>query len=51
MLAGKTNGDEADDAAQCYSGLPAQTWYYTDDNYIAVQNQGQCLDLTSKSVT
>lgn len=51
MSAGKTNGNQADDAAQCYPGLPAQTWYYTNDNYIAVQNQGQCLDLTSMSVT
>jgi hypothetical protein len=35
---------------QCYPGITAQTWYYTNDNYIAVQNQGQCLDLTSESV-
>ncbi|RSH94240.1 hypothetical protein EHS25_004043 [Saitozyma podzolica] len=32
---------------QCYPGITAQTWYYTNDNYIAVQNQGQCLDLTN----
>ncbi|KAL1708044.1 ricin B lectin domain-containing protein [Schizophyllum commune] len=31
---------------QCYSGLAQQTWYYTDDNRIAVQGYGQCLDLT-----
>ena len=33
----------------CYSGLAAQTWYYTDDRRIALQNQGQCLDLTNGS--
>ncbi|KAF5376912.1 hypothetical protein D9615_007318 [Tricholomella constricta] len=31
----------------CYEGLPAQTWYYTDDNRIALLGQGQCLDLTN----
>ena len=31
---------------ECYSGLAQQTWYYTDDNRIAVQGYGQCLDLT-----
>ncbi|KAL1663665.1 carbohydrate-binding module family 13 protein [Schizophyllum commune] len=31
---------------QCYDGLAQQTWYYTDDNRIAVENKGQCLDLT-----
>ena len=31
---------------QCYEGLAQQTWYYTDDNRIAVEGQGQCLDLT-----
>ena len=25
---------------QCYSGLAAQTWFYTDDQRIALQNQG-----------
>ena len=34
---------------QCYAGLAAQTWYWTDDNRIAVQGKGQCLDLTSTS--
>ena len=28
---------------QCYSGLLQQTWYYTDDNRIALQNQGMSL--------
>ena len=28
---------------QCYSGLAAQTWYYTDDNRIALENQGTSL--------
>ncbi|KAJ3539137.1 hypothetical protein NM688_g6411 [Phlebia brevispora] len=32
---------------ECYSGLAAQTWYYTDDDRIALQNQGFCLDLTN----
>ena len=28
----------------CYDNLPAQEWYYTDDNRIALENQGFCLD-------
>ncbi|KAL0952119.1 hypothetical protein HGRIS_008748 [Hohenbuehelia grisea] len=32
---------------QCYDNLPAQQWYLTDDNRIALQNQGLCLDLPS----
>ncbi|EIM22544.1 hypothetical protein E3Q22_04355 [Wallemia mellicola] len=31
---------------QCYDGLPAQNFWYTGDNRIAVTGQGQCLDLT-----
>ncbi|KAL1742405.1 ricin B lectin domain-containing protein [Schizophyllum fasciatum] len=31
---------------QCYAGLAQQTWYYTDDNRIAVMGYGQCLDVT-----
>ena len=31
---------------QCYDGLPAQDYWYTDDNRIAVTGKGQCLDLT-----
>ncbi|KAF8966640.1 G-X-X-X-Q-X-W domain-containing protein [Flammula alnicola] len=27
---------------QCYSGLAAQQWYYTDDNRIALEGQGMC---------
>ncbi|KAJ3555746.1 hypothetical protein NM688_g2403 [Phlebia brevispora] len=34
---------------ECYSGLAAQTWYYTSDNRISLQNQGFCLDLTNGS--
>ncbi|KAJ3521431.1 hypothetical protein NM688_g9017 [Phlebia brevispora] len=34
---------------ECYSSLAAQTWYYTDDNRIALENQGLCLDLTNGS--
>jgi len=32
----------------CYSDLPAQEWYLTavGDDHIAVEGQGQCLDLT-----
>ncbi|KAF5336494.1 hypothetical protein D9611_006744 [Ephemerocybe angulata] len=29
----------------CYDGNPAQQWYYTDDNRIALEGKGQCLDL------
>ncbi|TFK37401.1 G-X-X-X-Q-X-W domain-containing protein [Crucibulum laeve] len=36
---------------QCYDGLAAQQWFYTDDNRIALQNQGQCLDLPSGDQT
>jgi peptidoglycan/xylan/chitin deacetylase (PgdA/CDA1 family) len=32
---------------QSYSGIPAQSWYLTADNRIAVANSGQCLDLPS----
>ncbi|KAF8914421.1 ricin B lectin domain-containing protein [Gymnopilus junonius] len=31
---------------QCYDNLPAQQWYYTDDNRIALEGKGLCLDLT-----
>ncbi|KAF8997618.1 G-X-X-X-Q-X-W domain-containing protein [Cyathus striatus] len=36
---------------QCYDNLPAQAWYYTDDNRIALENQRQCLDLPNGNVT
>lgn len=26
---------------ECFSGLAAQTWYYTGDDRISLQNQGQ----------
>ena len=29
----------------CYSGLPQQNWYYTDDNRIAITGGNQCLDV------
>ncbi|KAF8890490.1 ricin B lectin domain-containing protein [Infundibulicybe gibba] len=32
---------------QCYDNLPAQAWYYTNDNRIALAGKGQCLDLTN----
>ncbi|KAJ8508457.1 hypothetical protein ONZ45_g9262 [Pleurotus djamor] len=34
----------------CYDNLPAQQWYYTNDNRVAVEGKGQCLDLTSGSL-
>ena len=34
---------------ECYSGLAAQTWYYTGDKRIALYNGNQCLDLTNGS--
>ncbi|KAG6856806.1 hypothetical protein H0H87_000503 [Tephrocybe sp. NHM501043] len=30
---------------ECFDGLPAQTWYYTDDKRIALLGKGLCLDL------
>jgi hypothetical protein len=30
---------------KCYDNLPQQTWWFTDDNRIAVKDQGLCLDL------
>ena len=30
----------------CYDNLPAQNFYYTGDNRIALTGKGQCLDLT-----
>ncbi|KAG6892727.1 hypothetical protein C0993_002578, partial [Termitomyces sp. T159_Od127] len=32
---------------ECFDGLPAQTWFYTGDQRIALLNQGLCLDLTN----
>ncbi|KAG6886767.1 hypothetical protein C0992_002478 [Termitomyces sp. T32_za158] len=32
---------------ECFDGLAAQTWFYTDDQRIALLNQGLCLDLTN----
>ncbi|KAJ3512418.1 hypothetical protein NMY22_g15336 [Coprinellus aureogranulatus] len=32
---------------QCYDNLAAQQWYFTPDNRIALEGQGQCLDLPS----
>ncbi|KAJ3507120.1 hypothetical protein NLJ89_g6487 [Agrocybe chaxingu] len=36
---------------QCYDNLPAQQWYYTDDNRIALEGQGLCTDLTDGILT
>ncbi|KAG6906890.1 hypothetical protein DXG01_011478 [Tephrocybe rancida] len=30
---------------QCYANLPAQTWFYTADNRIALKDKGLCLDV------
>lgn len=35
----------------CYAGLAAQTWWYTDDNRVALQGQGLCVDLTDGNKT
>ena len=31
----------------CFNNLPAQQWFYTGDNRIALENKGLCLDLTN----
>ncbi|KAG6917257.1 hypothetical protein DXG01_003204 [Tephrocybe rancida] len=31
---------------ECFDGLPAQTWFYTDDNRIALLGKGLCLTRT-----
>lgn len=36
---------------QCFTGLPQQSWFYTDDDRIAVTNHGQCLDVTNGITT
>ncbi|KAF6745359.1 ricin B lectin domain-containing protein [Ephemerocybe angulata] len=36
---------------QCYDNLPAQAWYYTGDNRIALEGQGFCLDLPNANAT
>jgi len=36
---------------QCYDNLPAQQWYYTGDNRIALENQGFCTDLENGIMT
>ncbi|KAF8157235.1 ricin B lectin domain-containing protein [Crassisporium funariophilum] len=36
---------------QCYVNLAAQQWSFTNDNRIALLNQGQCLDLPGGSLT
>ncbi|KAF7436141.1 hypothetical protein PC9H_002967 [Pleurotus ostreatus] len=30
---------------QCFDGLAAQKWWYTEDKHIALEGKGQCLDL------
>ncbi|KJA18263.1 carbohydrate-binding module family 13 protein [Hypholoma sublateritium FD-334 SS-4] len=32
---------------QCFDNLPAQQWFFTNDSRIALENQGQCMDLTN----
>ncbi|KAJ8514806.1 hypothetical protein ONZ45_g7709 [Pleurotus djamor] len=36
---------------QCYDNLPAQQWYLTDDDRIALEGQGLCLDVTNGNFT
>ncbi|KAJ3520024.1 hypothetical protein NMY22_g12929 [Coprinellus aureogranulatus] len=36
---------------ECYDNLPAQQWFFTSDNRIALEGQGQCLDLPSGNLT
>ncbi|TFK38390.1 ricin B lectin domain-containing protein [Crucibulum laeve] len=36
---------------QCFDDLPAQTWFFTNDNRMALFNQGQCLDLTGGNMS
>ncbi|KAG9222069.1 hypothetical protein CCMSSC00406_0008054 [Pleurotus cornucopiae] len=36
---------------ECFDNLPAQQWFLTDDNRIALENQGLCLDLTEGILT
>ncbi|KAL0955592.1 hypothetical protein HGRIS_001828 [Hohenbuehelia grisea] len=31
----------------CFENLPAQEWFWTTDDRIALENQGQCLDMTN----
>ncbi|RDB19188.1 Endo-1,4-beta-xylanase A [Hypsizygus marmoreus] len=35
----------------CYDNLPAQAWYFTDDNRIALEGKGLCLDLPNGVLT
>ncbi|KAF8960459.1 G-X-X-X-Q-X-W domain-containing protein [Flammula alnicola] len=36
---------------QCFDKLPAQQWFYTNDNRIALEGQGFCTDLTDGKLT
>ncbi|KAF9442685.1 carbohydrate-binding module family 13 protein [Macrolepiota fuliginosa MF-IS2] len=36
---------------ECFNNLPAQDWFYTSDQRIALTNQGLCLDLTNGDLT
>ncbi|KDQ31546.1 carbohydrate-binding module family 13 protein [Pleurotus ostreatus PC15] len=36
---------------ECFDNLPAQQWFLTADDRIALENQGLCLDLTNGNVT
>lgn len=35
---------------QCFDNLPAQDWFYTADDRVALTNQGFCLDLTDGNI-
>ncbi|KAL0947113.1 hypothetical protein HGRIS_013248 [Hohenbuehelia grisea] len=36
---------------ECFDNLPAQTWFYTSDQRIALKGQGQCLDLPNGNLS
>ncbi|KAF9495580.1 hypothetical protein BDN71DRAFT_1447228 [Pleurotus eryngii] len=36
---------------ECFDNLPAQQWFLTVDDRIALENQGLCLDLINGNVT
>ncbi|KAF9447224.1 carbohydrate-binding module family 13 protein [Macrolepiota fuliginosa MF-IS2] len=36
---------------ECFANLPAQEWFLTSDDRVALLNQGLCLDLTNGDTT
>ncbi|KAF9447226.1 carbohydrate-binding module family 13 protein [Macrolepiota fuliginosa MF-IS2] len=35
---------------QCFNNLPAQTWRFTPDSHVVLQNTALCLDLTNGDI-